>query len=124
MIHSAVIEHRENVARLFGREATEDKKVTLYIGRLVALGWEFDLRYSEWSVFPKVEKLEKIAHWLFNVVSEDDVQTSLLTMQQLCGLLCWFSRAFPSGSLSCTRCSSAEGPWAERCSYTRRPSAT
>ena len=96
-IHSAVIEHRENVARLFGRDATEDKKVTLYIGRLVALGWEFDLRYSEWCVFPKVEKLEKMAHWLFNVVGEDDVQTSLLTLQQLCGLLCWFSAGIPFG---------------------------
>ena len=96
-IHSAVIEHRENVARLFGKGSTEDKKVTLFIGRLVALGWEFDLRYSHWCVFPKAEKLEKIAHWLFNVVQADTVQTSILTMQQLCGLLCWFSAGIPFG---------------------------
>ena len=43
------------------------------------------------------QELEKMAHYLFNIVSEDVDEVDLVTMQVLTGLLCWFSVALPIG---------------------------
>ena len=96
-IQSAVIDQRNNIARFFGNLSTEDKKVWIYIGKCIALGWYFNLRYDGWYVLPKPEKMDKILHYLFNVVTVSDKRIPHHTMQQLCGLLCWFSAAIPLG---------------------------
>jgi hypothetical protein len=96
-ISEAVIEARDNLAILFRRESSEDRKTKLFVGCMEAVGWDFDLRYHMWSISPLRKKIEKMAHYLFNVVRHDVTSTSLLTMQTLTGLLCWFSVALPFG---------------------------
>ena len=61
------------------------------------LGWYFDLRYSHWSARPITRKIEKIAHYLFNVIRSDDTTTTLPFIQSLAGLLCWYAVAIPIG---------------------------
>ena len=96
-IFEAVTEARENLAILFGQGSSEDRKTKIFIGYLEAVGWNFDLRYHAWSISPLRKKIEKIAHYLFNVVKEDSKDVDLHTMQILTGLLCWFSIALPIG---------------------------
>ena len=96
-IHEAVIEARDNLAILFGKESSEDRKTKIFVACLEAVGWHFDLRYHIWRVVPLPKKIEKIAHYLFNVVSDTVTETTVHTMQVVTGLLCWFSVALPLG---------------------------
>ena len=96
-ILDAIIEARENLACLFGPDSSEDRKSKLFCGCLEAVGWYFDLRYTHWYVVPLKGKIEKIAHYLFNVIAPGQTEAPLLDMQVLAGLLCWYSVAMPIG---------------------------
>ena len=82
---------------MFGMESSEDKKTKLFVGCLEAVGWYFDLRYHAWYVVPLRKKIEKMAHYLFNVVPMGKQEIDLHSMQTITGLLCWFSVALPIG---------------------------
>ena len=109
-IMDAVVEARDNLARLAGPNSTKLKKVKIYSGYAELLGWHFDLRYTHFYVTPLRPKLDKMAHYLFNIVPIGSVKTNFQTMQSLTGLLCWFSQAIPLGKsfvytlFQCQRC--------------------
>jgi hypothetical protein len=96
-ILDAVPETRDNLACLFGLDSSEDRKVKLTIGFAEVVGWYFDLRYVNWFVRPLDSKIEKMAHYLFNVIPEHATTVDVHHMETLPGLLCWFSVAMPLG---------------------------
>ena len=96
-ILDAVTETREALARLFGPDSTEDRKTKIFIGCAETVGWHFDLRYSHWTVRPLQKKIEKMAHYLFNVVPPNARTAQYDDMKTLTGLLCWYSMAIPIG---------------------------
>ena len=95
VIKDAVVEHRENLARLFGRDSSENRKTKIFAGCAEVVGWYFDLRFSHWSVRPQQTKIEKIAHYLFNVIPVGTSVTTLKNMQRLAGLLCFYCISLP-----------------------------
>ena len=97
VILDAIIEARENLACFFGQDSSEDRKTKLFCGCLESVGWYFDLRYTHWFVVPLPRKIEKIAHYLFNVIPANSTAVPLVDMQILAGLLCWYAVALPLG---------------------------
>ena len=94
-ILDAVRDARDNLAKLFGPDSSEDRKTKLFVGCCETVGWYFDLRYSHWTARPIMKKLEKIAYYLFCVIPPDARTTTLHNMQSLAGLLCWYAVAIP-----------------------------
>jgi hypothetical protein len=109
-IMDAVVEARDNLARLAGPNSTKLKKVKIYSGYTELLGWYMDLRYSHFYMSPLRSKLDKLAHYLFNLVPAGVSKATYKIMQSLTGLLCWFSQALPLGKsfvyslFQCERC--------------------
>jgi hypothetical protein len=96
-IYDAVREARDNLARMFGMESSADTKAKIFFGFLEAVGWHFDLRVDYWTVVPLPKKIDKIAHYLFNVVTPSVTVVPTQHMRTLAGLLCWYSVALPLG---------------------------
>jgi hypothetical protein len=64
-IHRTVIDARTIIHNILGRQAMKEDKVQTYLGGGVAIGWDFDLRYSHFRVGPKREALLKMVYALF-----------------------------------------------------------
>jgi hypothetical protein len=96
-ILDAVLEARDNLACIFGENASEDRKAKIFVGFVELVGWHFDLRYPNFSVRPLEGKLDKIAHYLFNLIPDQATTVDVHLMESLTGLLCWFSVALPLG---------------------------
>jgi hypothetical protein len=65
-IDSSVAEYIEGVEAMFGKEGVNHKKVKKWLGKLEAIGWEFD--FVKWTVQPKQRGIAKMMHYLFNVL--------------------------------------------------------
>ena len=91
VIHDAVCNHRDNAARILGPNATEDKKTIFSSGYVVSIGWHLNLQYSQWYAIPKHKKVEKMAHYVFNIIQPHDTWAPLKIWQKLTGLLCYFA---------------------------------
>ena len=48
-------------------------------------------------MLPLEKKIEKIAHYLFNIIPAEATKVELPHMRSLAGLLCWYSAALPLG---------------------------
>jgi hypothetical protein len=64
-IHRSVIDMRTIIDRLFGAQAIKEDKVQIAIGGGVAIGWDFDLRYDRFRVYPKKSAIEKMIYFLW-----------------------------------------------------------
>jgi hypothetical protein len=64
-IHRTVIDARTIIHNILGQQAMKEDKVQTYLGGGVAIGWDFDLRYSHFRVGPKREALLKMVCTLF-----------------------------------------------------------
>jgi hypothetical protein len=96
-IFDAVREARDNLACIYGGESSADAKAKVFFAFLEAIGWYYDLRYDFWFVLPLEKKIEKIAHYLFNIIPAEATKVELPHMRSLAGLLCWYSAALPLG---------------------------
>ena len=49
----------------------KDDKTQIAIGGGVAIGWDFDLRYDRFRVYPKISAIEKIIYFLWIALPVD-----------------------------------------------------
>ena len=64
-IHRSVVDMRMIIDCLFGAQAVKEDKVQIAIGGGVAIGWDFDLRYERFRVYPKKSAIEKMIYFLW-----------------------------------------------------------
>ena len=86
-IHRCALEARTFIALLLDTQVTLQKKVKVYPARLEALGWVFDLRYDQWFVAPKEEKLLKLFYFLFVAIPPTATTAVSKDIEILAGLL-------------------------------------
>ena len=62
---------RTIIDRLFGAQSIKKEKVQIALGGGVAIGWDFDLRYDGFRLYPKKSAIEKMIYFLWIALPVD-----------------------------------------------------
>ena len=73
--------------RGFGCSATD--KAQVYPHHLLAIGWEFNLRFDRWYTQPQKRTLKKLVYYLFTRYDPVDSTITSQDLDTITGLLCY-----------------------------------
>jgi hypothetical protein len=95
LIRESMDEYSSNVTAIFGKEAINKDKVSLFENGLEAIGWSFD--FISWTMTPKKKGLAKLLILLFEIIPPGKRVITQSELDKITGTLTWYALGIPSG---------------------------
>ena len=91
VIYQAQQLYRLCLEELRGLGSSAPDKAQTFPHHLLAIGWEFNLRFDRWYAQPQKKALKKLVYYLFTRYDPVDSTITSQDLETLTGLLCYYT---------------------------------